>query len=133
MKRHPPIAAAAALVLSLAACNDPSTIDQPKSASSAPMQATTPAPPAAPPPQAESKRESSPQAQLDADMQLSNKVKDAVEVPARSHIEVAANDGVVTLYGTVDAPTDKDRIARVAMGVEGVRSVVNNLVVLKGS
>ncbi len=133
MKRHLPIAAAAVLALGLAACNEPPTTEQPKSAAADPPPAATPAPPASPPPQAEIRRETSPQAQLDADMQLSGKVKAAVEEPARGHIEVAAIDGVVTLYGTVDAPKEKDRIARIAMGVEGVRSVVNNLVVLQGS
>ena len=47
--------------------------------------------------------------------------------------DAAANDGVVTIYGTVEGPSDKQRIALAAMGVEGVRSVVNNLVVLSGS
>jgi len=47
--------------------------------------------------------------------------------------DAAANDGVVTIYGTAEGPSDKQRIALAAMGVEGVRSVVNNLVVLSGS
>jgi osmotically-inducible protein OsmY len=48
-------------------------------------------------------------------------------------VEVAASDGVVTLYGTVEKPADKDRIALAVMEVEGVRSVVNNLVVMRES
>jgi osmotically-inducible protein OsmY len=48
-------------------------------------------------------------------------------------VEVAAANGVVTLYGVVDGPADKERIALLALGVDGVRSVVNNLVVVRGS
>lgn len=73
------------------------------------------------------------QQQLSADMALSSKVKEVLQEPARGHIEVAAADGIVTLYGTVDEPADKDRIALLTLGVEGVRSVVNNLVVVRGS
>ena len=75
----------------------------------------------------------SPQSQLAADMELSGKVKEMLQEPARSHVEVASADGVVTLYGTVEAPAEKDRIALLALGVEGVRSVVNNLVVVRGT
>ena len=71
--------------------------------------------------------------QLAADMELSRKVKDLLQEPARSHVEVAAADGVVTLYGTVEVPAEKERIALLALGVEGVRSVVNNLVAIRGS
>jgi hypothetical protein len=125
MTRNHSIAALAALACFLAACNEPPPAEQTGSA--------TPASPPVPPPQAVKAPEASPQARLEADMELSSKVKAVVQEPAKSNIEVAANDGVVTLYGTVDAPADKDRIALAAMGVEGVRSVVNNLVVLRGS
>ena len=73
------------------------------------------------------------QLQLAADMELSGKVKELLQEPARSHVEVAAADGVVTLYGTVDVPAEKERIALLALGVEGVRSVVNNLVAIRGT
>lgn len=126
MKRKLRTAALMALAFGLAACDDPAPLEH--SGSAAPAT-----PPAPPPAQAAGLPKPSAQAQLEADMALSGKVKAAVDQQARSHIEVAANDGVVTLYGTVDAPADKDRIALDAMGVEGVRSVVNNLVVLRGS
>ncbi|MBI1943160.1 MAG: BON domain-containing protein [Betaproteobacteria bacterium] len=71
-----------------------------------------------------------------ADAELSSKVKSALmsspEVNTGA-LEVAASNGVVTLYGTVEAPVEKERAAMLAMGVDGVRSVVNNLVVVKGS
>ena len=66
-------------------------------------------------------------------MELSGKVKEALQDPGRGRVEVSASDGVVTLYGTVERPADKDRVALAAMEVEGVRSVVNNLVVMRDS
>jgi osmotically-inducible protein OsmY len=75
----------------------------------------------------------SPQLQLAADMELSGKVKNMLHEPAGSHVEVASDDGVVTLYGIVEGSAEKDRIALLALGVEGVRSVINNLVVVRGS
>jgi len=75
----------------------------------------------------------SPQA---ADAELSKKVKSVLTTATDitpGGLEVASSDGVVTLYGTVDAPVEKDRAAMHAMDVDGVRSVVNNLVVVKGS
>ncbi len=71
-----------------------------------------------------------------ADTELSGKVKNALASTKGMEIggvEVEAANGVVTLYGTVDAPAEKDRAAILAMEVDGVRSVVNNLVVIRGS
>ena len=119
-------AALLALSLGLASCD----VTPPDQKSAGAASATPPAPPAQ---QAEAVGKTPPEPRIDADKALSSKVKAAVEKRASSHIEVAASDGVVTLYGTVDAPADKQSIAVAAMGVEGVRSVVNNLVVLSGS
>lgn len=55
-------------------------------------------------------------AKLTAD-QLSNLVR----------IEVSANDGVVTLGGTVDSLERRDRIAQLASWTKGVKRVVNNI------
>ena len=71
-----------------------------------------------------------------ADAELSDKVKVALTHASDINtggLEVASSDGVVTLYGTVEAPVEKDRAAMLAMEIDGVRSVVNNLVVVKGS
>lgn len=71
-----------------------------------------------------------------ADAALSTKVKSTLSSATGVNLgglEVAAKDGVVTLYGTVDMPAEKERAAMLAMGVDGVRSVVNNLVVVRGS
>jgi len=42
-------------------------------------------------------------------------------------IDVDANDGVVTLSGTVDTPERRDRIVQIASWVEDVKRVVNNI------
>jgi osmotically-inducible protein OsmY len=39
----------------------------------------------------------------------------------------------VTLFGTAPTAADRERAARVAAGVDGVRSVMNNLVIVAGS
>jgi hypothetical protein len=117
--------AAALAVAGLAACND-----------SSPQADGSSAPPPAPPVAssgAGTPARGSPQTKLAADMELSGKVKELVQEPGRGRVEVAASDGVVTLYGTVEKPADKDRIALAVMEVEGVRSVVNNLVVMRES
>ena len=130
MKRTASVAALAAFAISLAACDNPS-VPKPDMSRAAP--ASAPAAPAASPPAAAVVPVASPQQQLYADMALSSKVKDVLQEPERSHVEVAAADGVVTLYGTVDGPSDKQRVALMAMNVDGVRSVINNLVVVRGS
>ena len=71
-----------------------------------------------------------------ADAQLGDKVKRALTTTPEIEIgaiEVAAAGGVVTLYGTVEFPAEKDRAALLALEIDGVRSVVNNLVVMRGS
>lgn len=48
-------------------------------------------------------------------------------------LDVAVSDGVVTLRGTVDNSVEKDLAAELARGVDGVRSVDNQLQVKDGS
>jgi osmotically-inducible protein OsmY len=48
-------------------------------------------------------------------------------------IDVSTTGGVVTLQGTVDAAEVRERVARAASGVDGVKSVENRLVVARGS
>ncbi len=64
------------------------------------------------------------------DTALTAKVKAAIlaEPGLRSlEIGVETKDAVVTLSGTVDSPTAKERAKEVAGKVAGVRSVVDNL------
>lgn len=48
-------------------------------------------------------------------------------------VDVNAAGGVVTLYGTADTPARSHQAAMVALNVEGVRSVRNEMVIVKGS
>ena len=139
------IALAALAAVALAACNRGPDDRAAATPNTSPMASTTPpkavgAGPAKPRAEAPFKSAvtgkpapGSPQA---ADAELSKKVKSALDTATditMGGLEVASSDGVVTLYGTVDAPVEKDRAAMHAMDVDGVRSVVNNLVVVKGS
>jgi osmotically-inducible protein OsmY len=48
-------------------------------------------------------------------------------------VDVKSADGIVTLYGTADSPANSHQAAMVALNVEGVRSVKNEMVVVRGS
>ena len=67
-----------------------------------------------------------------ADVALSEKVREALVtergINARD-LQVNAQNGVVTLSGKVEEKSDQERMMLVAMSVDGVRSVVSNLVV----
>lgn len=135
MKRILCMAAIAVTASTLAACDSriPTQPGAPKQQSGA-----APAKPAAPAGDFRSSvaPNGAPGAAQAADKDLSNKVRNLLTTSNGVEIggaEVAAADGVVTLYGTVQMPAEKDRAALIALGVDGVRSVVNNLVVIRGS
>jgi hypothetical protein len=48
-------------------------------------------------------------------------------------IDVVSAEGAVTLFGTAPTAGDREKAAKVAAGVDGVRSVMNNLVIVAGS
>jgi hyperosmotically inducible protein len=48
-------------------------------------------------------------------------------------LDVVSSNGSVTLYGTVDSTKTRDNAGRLASSVAGVRSVANQLVVIRGS
>ena len=139
MKRATLIALTALFALGLAACDRlSSTVDKgdparesvallPSNEASSPR----PEPSAANPPQpAQSKEAKADSPAVDA--ALSEKVRQALVnehgVNARD-LQVIAQNGVVTLSGKVDEKSDQERMMLVAMSVDGVRSVVSNLVV----
>lgn len=65
-------------------------------------------------------------------MPLADKVKAALMSDARlrnSAIGVKESRGVVTLYGTVDTSSNRDRAARIAYTVKGTQSVKSNLLI----
>ena len=64
-----------------------------------------------------------------SDADITNAVKAKLSAdPALAAVNVDTHDGVVTLSGTVNTTADAARAAQLAQSVEGVKSVVNNLV-----
>src|SRR6476660_9678537 len=77
-----------------------------------------------------------PKAPIDENKVLASKVKSALGAdPALKllAIDAVASDGAVTLYGTADNRALREKAARVASNVPGVRSVKNELVIVAGS
>jgi osmotically-inducible protein OsmY len=71
-----------------------------------------------------------------ADEQLASRVKAALRDTRAvdgQGVGVGVAGGVVTLYGTASAPEESRKIAKFVAGIEGVQSVVNNLVIVRGS
>lgn len=71
-----------------------------------------------------------------SDAALAARVKAALSTdPGLRSIKVAVNadNGVITLSGTADTPAKSNQAETVALQVEGVRSVKNEMVVVKGS
>jgi hyperosmotically inducible periplasmic protein len=129
---------AGALLLGLAACDQKPKADEPgktfdklvenagRNLESAP----------APAPVAPGQGAAQPGGSPAIDAALAAKVKAAVssEPELRSvTVDVKAADGIVTLYGTADSSAKSHQAAMVAMNVEGVRSVKNEMVVVRGS
>lgn len=129
------LALAGALMLGLAACDPQPKADNPgKSFDSLVENAgrdreSAPAP--APGPQSMNQSGgSAPDAVLEA------RVKAALSADSDLRsvmVDVKSTDGVVTLYGTADTPAKSHRAAMVALSVDGVRSVRNEMVVVRGS
>ncbi len=118
-----------ALLLSLAACSDDAPPAKP---------AATPAAPApqaeAPKPAAEAKAPEAPKP--DPNKELAQRVKQALEGEAKvqaAGIDVTAAEGRVTLWGTTATAGERNRAGQVASKVDGVKSVDNQLKVVKGS
>jgi osmotically-inducible protein OsmY len=69
------------------------------------------------------------------DATITTKVKSAVLAePGLKTLQIGVDtkDGVVTLSGTVDNPSLKERAMQITQQVDGVRSVVDNLAVKTG-
>jgi hyperosmotically inducible periplasmic protein len=105
----------AALFLSLAACKE---APPPVQAAIAKPQAQAPSRP------------------VDPNEELSIRVRRALEEAGKidaAAIDISATDGVVTLFGTAGTKDERERAAQVAAKVDGVKSVENKLVVVRGS
>jgi len=116
----------AMLFLSLAACGDAPPPPAPK-VEKKQAEALRPKPVEAKAPEAP---------KPDPNKALAQRVKKALEDDSRipgAGIDVTANDGVVTLWGTTASADQRLRAAKAAAAVEGVKSVDNKLTVVKGS
>jgi osmotically-inducible protein OsmY len=127
------LATAGALALTLTACDLKPAADNPAKTFESPVEnAVRNAGPMGP---AEG-TESSASASMASDAALAARVEAALSNdPALRSIKVnvdAAN-GVITLSGTADTPGKSDQAATVALQVDGVRSVKNEMVVVRGS
>jgi uncharacterized protein YunC (DUF1805 family) len=72
---------------------------------------------------------------LEADKLLAARVKAALEREDKAlaaNIDVIAESGTVTLWGTTSVD-ESARVGKVALRVEGVKSIDNKIVVVKGS
>jgi hypothetical protein len=129
------LAVAGALMLALAACDrQPEAGNPDKGFDSVVENAIRdrePAPATTPGPQGMNQAgDSAPDSVLEARV----KAALAADSGLRSvTVDVKSADGVVTLYGTADTPATSYRAAMVALNVDGVRSVKNEMVVVRGS
>ena len=138
MKRVTLIALSSLFALGLAACERPArTVEKRDPASNSvalkPTETTPRADKAAPQPT--QPVQSAADAKADTpttDQAVSEKVRQALVnehgINARD-LQVNTHNGVVTLSGKVDEKSDQERMMLVAMSIDGVRSVVSNLVV----
>jgi hypothetical protein len=122
---------AAVLLLGAAACGEqPAPKPAPAPVPQAVPQPITPAP--APAPEAKAPEAPKP----DPNKELAARVKRALEGEAKiqaAAIDVTAADGKVTLWGTAATAAERKRAESVASKVDGVRSVDNQIKVVKGS
>jgi hypothetical protein len=125
-------------VVSLAACSD-STPPPSKPAAQPPAAASpapqTPAPQAAAPEAKASETQPAPP-KPDPNKELARRVKQALEGDKQvqaAAIDVTAQDGRVSLWGTTSTAGERSRAAEIAAKVGGVASVDNQLKVVKGS
>ena len=126
---------ASVLAFSVSACGE-KTAPQPAPKTVAP--AVQPAPP--PAARQEAPRapvmQPRPAAPANADEELVSKVKAALggDGGINVHrIDVTAEKGVVTLYGTADTADQRARAENIAAGVIGVKAVKNKLAIVAGS
>jgi hypothetical protein len=120
-----------AAVFALAACSEPSPPPVAKKADPTPPPAPVAAAPVTPPP-APKVEEPKP----DPNKELAARVKRALETEAKiqaAGIDVTAQDGKVTLWGTTASNAERNRATAVAKKVDGVTAVVNQLKVVRGS
>lgn len=123
--RHASLAAFA--VIALAACD---SAEPPKPAAAEPVkpmvQSAAPTPAPAPP--------SAPEPSADERLleRVKNALRDTRTVDAQG-VGVTVADGVVSLFGTAPSDAERRGIEKFVAGIDGVKSVVSKLVVVRGS
>lgn len=128
--------AAGTLVLSLAACDQKPKTDDAQTFERLLQNAGRDREPAAPAPGADATKKSDSPAGPGTDAAVAARVKAALSADPGLRsltVDVKSTDGIVTLYGTADSPANSHQAAMVALNVEGVRSVKNEMVVVRGS
>jgi hyperosmotically inducible protein len=71
--------------------------------------------------------------EADPNTALAARVKKALETIPVDGIDVTASDGAITLWGSTASAAERDRAAGLAAKIDGVKSVDNKLIVVKGS
>ena len=71
--------------------------------------------------------------EADPNTALAARVKKALETIPVDGIDVTASDGAITLWGSTASAAERDRAAGMAAKIDGVKSVDNKLIVVKGS
>jgi hyperosmotically inducible protein len=136
MKPTATIAVAAfACAFALAGCGEDKSSSLPPPPQPAP-QAQPAAPQAAPAPAPSAAPAQSEAPKPDPDAALASAVKAALEAEKDLNaqgIDVTARDGSVTLWGTVPQAERRALAVKTARGVPGVKSVQDNLQVVRGS
>ena len=130
-----PLLVAVPAVALIACSQDAPPKPAPKPAAEAPAPITA-APPPPPPAPATKPEPPKPDPRISANQELADRVKRALEEVAKiqaAGIDVTANDGTVTLWGTAATAAEKNRAAQAARKVEGVKAVENKIAVVKGS
>jgi outer membrane biosynthesis protein TonB len=115
------------LALAMLACSEPPPPPKPQAKAPAPVPV-----PVAPKPEVKPEPP-----KPDPNKELAAKVKQALEAPdaklPSGAIDVTAADGKVSLWGAVATAGQRSRAAQIATKVDGVKSVDNQLKVVKGS
>ena len=120
---------AAVVLLALAACSDQPPPPVAKKAEPPPA-------PVAKAPEAPKPEPKAEEPKPDPNKELAQKVKRALEGEAKiqaAGIDVTANNGTVTLWGTAATAGERNRAAAAAAKVDGVKTVENKIAVVKGS
>lgn len=130
------LAMLAASALVLVACSESTSPPPPKPAAQAQPQPAAPKVEAPTPAPVAAAAQPEP-AKPDPNKELAARVKQTLEAPGSKlpsgAIDVTAEDGKVTLWGALPSDRDRRRAAQLAGKVEGVKSVDNQLKVVKGS